>query len=258
MAFDDVSARAYSQFMGRFSSPLAVGFADLALDGVDPLDAVLDVGCGPGMFTRELVARVGEHRVSAIDPVEAFVAATAGAFPAADVRRASAEAMPFADGTYDACAAQLVVHFMRDPERGVAEMARVTRDGGRVAATVWDHGGGQGPVSTFWRTARRLAGDPADDGGVMGATSGDLGGLFERATLVEVEEHRLEVRVEFSDFDDWWAPYTFGVGPAGEHVASLDGRGRERLEAALREELGAGPIPVVAVAWAATGVVNRA
>ena len=256
--FDNVPAEAYARFMGRFSSPLAVGFADVALAGLHPLDTVLDVGCGPGMFTRELVARLGEARVSAVDPVATFVAATAEAFPVADVRRASAEELPYPDGSFDACVAQLVVHFMSDPERGLAEMARVTRPGGRVSACVWDHGGGTGPISTFWRVARQLAGEIVDDTRSMGATQGDLAGLFERAGLDAVVERPLTVRVEFADFDDWWVPYTFGVGPAGEHVASLDGDARQRLEGALRSELGSGPISVDASAWAATGVAPGA
>src|SRR5436190_13950571 len=126
MTFFDVAADAYVQFMGRFSTPLAAPFADVGLAGVDPTARVLDVGCGPGMLTFELVKRQGESSVSAVDPAESFVKATAASYPAADVRRATAEDLPFADDTFGATLAQLVVHFMRDPDAGVREMARVT------------------------------------------------------------------------------------------------------------------------------------
>ncbi len=117
--------------------------ADLA--GVRSGQRVLDVGCGPGALTGELVARAGASHVSAVDPTEGFVAAAGERHPGVDVRRAGAEELPFADGEFDASLAQLVVHFMADPARGLAEMARVTRPNGVVSACVWDFAGGQSP-----------------------------------------------------------------------------------------------------------------
>ena len=143
MAFGD--AGSYARFMGRFSEPLAPLFADLV--GMPGDGRVLDVGCGPGVLTAELVRRLGTDRVDAIDPSPAFVAAARERLPGVDVREGAAESLPYADATYDAALAQLVVHFMKDPARGLAEMARVTRHGGLVAACVWDHGGGRGPLS---------------------------------------------------------------------------------------------------------------
>src|SRR5262245_1447388 len=122
--------------MGRFSEPLAAQFADYA--GIrHPPAQVLDVGCGPGALTGLLVRRLGGENVSAVDPSSPFVDAARQRHPAVDVRAASAESLPFADGTFDAALAQLVVHFMRDPVAGLTEMARVTRPGGIVAACVW-------------------------------------------------------------------------------------------------------------------------
>src|SRR6187551_1578775 len=148
----DVAAEAYDRFMGRYSVLLAPQLADLG--GVRPGQRVLDVGCGPGSLTGELVRRVGGDAVAAVDPSEPFVAAAKARHPAVDVRRASAEHLPFEDGVFDAALAQLVVHFMADPVAGLREMARVTRPGGIAAACVWDHGGGRGPLSPFWRAAR--------------------------------------------------------------------------------------------------------
>ena len=114
---------------------------------------VLDVGCGPGALTTELVRRLGADAVAAVDPSEPFVRRGPRAAPRASrVELASAEHLPFPDHAFDAALAQLVVHFMTDPVAGLTEMARVTRPGGVVAACVWDHGGGQGPLGRYWRS----------------------------------------------------------------------------------------------------------
>jgi SAM-dependent methyltransferase len=256
MAFFDVAADAYVQFMGRFSTPLAEPFADIGLAGVDPSARVLDVGCGPGMLTLELVKRQGESAVSAVDPTESFVKATAASYPAADVRQAGAEDLPFADDTFGAALAQLVVHFMRDPDAGVREMARVTASGGRVSACVWDHSeGGTGALSGFWRVVHRFDPTVEDEAGLPGSTSGDLTRFFVGAGLREVDETLLTVRKEFATFADWWVPFTMAVGPAGAYVRSLNQIERAGLEGAMREEYGDGPFAIEAGAWTATGLV---
>src|SRR5215468_1990729 len=131
MSFD-VSADAYLRFMGRYSEPLAAQFADLA--GVRRGQRLLDVGCGPGALTAELVRRAGADAVSAVEPSASFVAATRDRLPGADIRLAAAEKLPFPDATFDTVLAQLVIHFMTDPVRGLREMSRVTHPGGVVAA----------------------------------------------------------------------------------------------------------------------------
>src|SRR3954452_24335627 len=168
----DVGAESYDRFMGRYSVGLGAQMADLA--GIAAGQRALDVGCGPGALTRELVARLGPDAVAAVDPSESFVAAARERNPGVDVRRAAAEELPFADGEFDAAIAQLVVHFMRDPVAGLREMARVTRPGGVVAACVWDHAGGRTPIAAFWRGAREL--DPAarDESALAGAREGHL------------------------------------------------------------------------------------
>jgi ubiquinone/menaquinone biosynthesis C-methylase UbiE len=124
----DVSADAYLRFMGQYSEPLAVLFADLA--GIGPGQRVLDVGCGPGALTAQLVSRTGADAVSAVDPSPSFTAAVRERLPGVDVRRSAAEKLPFPEGAFDAALAQLVVHFMADPVAGLREMSRVSRPGG--------------------------------------------------------------------------------------------------------------------------------
>jgi len=139
-----VGADAYDRFMGRYSVPLASQLADFA--GVAAGQRVLDVGCGPGALTTELVGRLGPAAVAAVDPSEPFVAAARERHAGVTVRRATAEELPFADHEFDAALAQLVVHFMADPVAGLSEMARVTRERGVAGACAWEHAGGQGPL----------------------------------------------------------------------------------------------------------------
>jgi SAM-dependent methyltransferase len=248
----DVAADAYDQFMGSWSRLLAPEFADLA--GVRFGQRVLDVGCGPGALTAELVARVGAEAVAAVDPSQPFVDAARARHPDVDVRLASAEALPFPDAGFDGALAQLVVHFMADPIRGAGEMARVTRPGGVVAASVWDFDGGRGPLGPFWEAARALDPDVVDESTLPGARRGHLVELLAATGLRKVEERELAVDRDFPDFDDWWQPFTHGVGPAGAYVGRLDPDRQIELREQCRSMLPAGSIRLTAVAWAARGV----
>jgi SAM-dependent methyltransferase len=216
----DVAAESYDRFMGRYSSLLSSQLADFA--SVRDGQRILDVGCGTGALTSELVARVGPTAVAAVDPSEPFVAATRERHPGVDVRRSQAEHLPFPNAAFDAALAQLVVHFMKDPVAGLAEMGRVTRRDGVVAACVWDHGGGKGPLRIFWDAARTLDPKIDDESHLPGAREGHLAELFETAGLREIEATALSVSLEHPTFDAWWEPFTRGVGPAGAYLASLD------------------------------------
>jgi SAM-dependent methyltransferase len=251
MAFA-VPAERYDRFMGRYSAPLAPLLADLA--GVGPGHRVLDVGCGPGALVAELVERLGPDSVAAVDPSEPFVAAARARNPGVTVERAAAEELPFADDAFDAALAQLVVHFMADPVAGLSEMARVTGSGGVVAACVWDHASGGGPLSLFWDAVRGFDPTARDESGLAGSREGHLGELFRAAGLDAVEETALSVEVEHPSFEDWWEPFTYGVGPAGVYTAGLEPDAQERLRERCRELLPAAPFVVTARAWAARGV----
>jgi SAM-dependent methyltransferase len=247
----NVSADAYMSFMGRYSEPLAARFADLA--AVRRGQQVLDVGCGPGALTAELVGRLGLGAVCAVDPSPPFAAAVGQRLPGIEVAVAAAERLPFPDGAFDAALAQLVVHFMADPVAGLHEMGRVTREGGTVAACVWDHGGDRGPLTTFWRAARDLDPSAPDESGLAGVGEGQLAGLFAQAGLTVTDATALTVRVRHATFGEWWQPFTLGVGPAGMYVASLTAERRGLLRERCRELLGDGPVDVSATAWAVTG-----
>jgi SAM-dependent methyltransferase len=167
------------------------------------------------------------------------------------VRLGSAEELPYADGAYAAAYAQLVVHFMKDPVRGLSEMARVST-GGLVAACVWDHGGGRGPLSPFWDSVAEVDPDEHRERSSAGSTEGDLSRLFGAAGLVDVTEGPLQVSIRLDSFEDWWAPFEEGVGTVGDYLARHPeqvGALRDRC----RERLGDGPFDATAVAWTATG-----
>ncbi len=246
-----VAAEKYDRFMGRYSSPLAPLFASFA--GVAHERHVLDVGCGPGALSTELVRRLGPAAVTAVDPSEPFVQAVRERLPGVTVEQASAERLPFPDESFDTAMAQLVVHFMADPVAGLVEMARVTRRRGVVAACVWDHASAQGPLGAFWAAARALDPGVPDESDLAGVREGHLASLFSAASLRDVEATVLTVSVEHPTFEEWWEPFTLGVGPAGSYTIGLDRDRQARLRELCRERFPVEPFIVTARAWAARG-----
>jgi SAM-dependent methyltransferase len=246
-----VAAEAYDRFMGRYSVPLAPGFCEFSR--VAAGQRVLDVGCGPGALTAELVGRLGPSAVCAVDPSEPFVEAARERHPGVDVQLAVAERLPFPDGGFDASLAQLVVHFMASPLEGLGEMARVTRHGGVVAACVWDHAGGEGALSRFWEAARDLDPEVEDESGLAGSRRGHLAELLRETGLADVEEAALSVSVDHATFDEWWEPFTFGVGTVGAYLSRLDDEHRTLLREHCRDTFPDEGLTLTASAWAARG-----
>jgi len=249
----DVAADAYGRFMGRYSEPLADAFVG-ALAPQRGARA-LDVGAGTGAATARLVDALGADAVAAVDPSAPFVAALEQRLPGVDVRRAPAESLPFPDHAFDLVIAQLVVHFMMDPLAGISEMARVTAQGGTIAVSVWDFAGGRAPLSPFWSAALALDPTVTDESGLPGARHGALGALLRAAGLRNVQEGEVTVDVAYSDPEEWWSPFTLGVGPAGAYLETLDPDQTERLKRAAMANLGSGPGEIRAAAWEASGTV---
>jgi SAM-dependent methyltransferase len=248
-----VAGEAYDRFMGRYSAPLAVAFADAA--GVDAGQTVLDVGCGPGALTSELVRRVGASNVFAVDPSQPFVDACRGRNPGVDVRLARAEELPYLDGRFDAALAQLVLHFADDPEASALEMRRVCRPGGLVGACVWDFAGGMTMLRSFWAAARAIIPATAGEETWRFGREGEIADLFAAAGLEDVTEGALEVEAGYSDFDDLWTPFLGGVGPSGAFCVSLPSEQQALVREELRARVGSpvGPFTLPARAWYATG-----
>jgi SAM-dependent methyltransferase len=250
MSFD-VAADAYDRFMGRYSVPLAPQLADLA--GIEAGQRVLDVGCGPGALTTELVRRLGAANVEAVDPSVGFVDAIRERIPGVEAQLAFAEELPFRAESFDAALAQLVVHFMSDPVAGLREMRRVTRTGGVVAACVWDLAGDRSPLSLYWQAVHSLYPDARGESAMPGSREGQLAELFAAAGLSVVEDADLSVSVEHPSFDEWWEPFTLGVGPAGAFVRDLDAEQQAEIREACRALLPPAPFTLTVSAWAVTG-----
>ncbi len=212
----DVPAESYDRFMGRYSGQLVPQMIELA--GVQAGQSALDVGCGPGALTTGLVQVLGADQVAAVDPSAPFVAANRQRNPGVEVEQASAEELPFDTGRFDVALAQLVVHFMADPVVGLREMERVVRPGGVVAACVWDHAGGRSPVAPLWQVAHSLDPDVLDESDFNGAREGHLAELLAAAGLDNIQDTALTATWEYDDFESWWEPFTFGVGPAGAYL----------------------------------------
>jgi SAM-dependent methyltransferase len=238
--------------MGRYLPSLGPAFADAA--GVTAGQRVLDVGCGPGGLTGELVRRLDASAVAAIDPSPPFVEACRARHPGVDVRVGVAEQLPFADAAFDAALACLVVGFMSDAHAGVLEMARVTKPGGTVAACFWD--AAQMPaIQLFWRAASEI--DPSRSGEVarLGSREGDLAVLLTNSGLQDVHETALAARAEYRDFSDWWSPIAQGIGPAGAYYLSLGVEHHEAVRSRCEQLLGNPDSSFVleARAWCARG-----
>ena len=206
-----------------------------------PGQSALDVGCGPGALSRELVAVVGASNVSAVDPSQSFVAAAHERLPEVYIRVAVAEDLPFG--------------------KGVAEMVRVTRPGGRISVATWDYAQGMTFLRKFWDAA--IATDPhgadVDEAVTMRYCRPDeLTQLFEEAGLQNIKTGEATPRGEYASFADLWAPMLGGIGPSGVYVRSLDDGHREAFRAEFQRLLGVGdePFELTAKAWLATGEVR--
>ena len=248
------SGAAYDAFMGRYSRPLAVAFADAA--GIAPGRRALDVGCGPGALTTVLVDRLGAGAVAAFDPSAPFVSECAARHPGVDVREGRVEAVPFEDGAFDAALAQLVLHFVSDPSKAAAELRRVVRPGGTVAACVWDFAHGMEMLRHFWDAALTVDPDAPDEAQTLRfGRQGEIVELFDAAGIVEIVESTLRVASTYSGFEELWSGFCAGIGPAGSFCMALPEDRRGALRAALYNGLGApaGPFTLAATARCAVG-----
>lgn len=229
--FDD--AAAYERYMGVWSQ-LA---GDAFLDWLAPAPALrwLDVGCGNGAFTEVLTSCCGPRALHGIDPSPAQLAyaRTRPTLRDAELLEGDAMALPYADDVFDAAVMPLVIFFVPVPATGVAEMARVVRAGGLVAAYAWDMHGGGFPYHVLQREMRDLGAVVPAPPSVEASRLEMLGELWRGAGLVDVATHEITVHRTFASFADYWA--TILGGPSiGRSLASMTPDAIGRLQARLR------------------------
>lgn len=252
----------YESFMGRWSRQIAPTFLDWlgAPDGSD----WLDIGCGTGALSATILARCGPRSLISIDPSEDFVAMARASVRDRRVvfRVGDAQALTVEPASRDVVASALVFNFLPDREAALAEMRRVARAGAMVGFYVWDYpGGGLEFLQAFWDAATALdpgVGDLAEAGRFPFCTPQGLTGLMAGAGLTRIDCMAIEAPTVFSDFEDYWRPFTSGAGPAPGYCASLAPESRLRLEARLCERLPRrddGSIALKARAWAIKAIV---
>jgi SAM-dependent methyltransferase len=231
------NAAAYEAMMGRWSRSAGAIF----LDWVAPAKNAcwLDIGCGTGVFTQLVVDTTSPKAVSAVDPtpVQIDYARRQPVGQRVDFQIADAQALPFPDKSFDFVVSALVMNFIPDRPKALAEMRRVGRGGGIVAAYVWDFAGERSPGSLL-RVGLRAIGIELP--GVPGATYANLDGLqslFECAGLEQIATRTIDVTSSFASFDDLWRAQTPAFNPVTKAAAALPEADRARLIDKVRAAL---------------------
>jgi len=255
----------YELWMGRWSARLApafVKFANLPEGG-----RFLDVGSGTGVLAQALLAELDSASVVGIEPAEAYVEYTRGRVRdrRASFQRGDALDIPFTDDAFDATLSLLILQELPDAPRAVAEMRRVTRPGGCVAASQWHFEKGMPMLALFWDAVLETIGTPearqaaADCMSVEYPDGEALRDLWMQAGLVDVQTRLQEIEMPFQSFDDYWAPFSTSVTPSSSYTSSLPEDQRRSLEDCVRRKFAgqaAGEkLTLTAKAWAVKGSV---
>ncbi len=250
-------AEAYERFMGRWSRLLAAEFVRFA--SVKDGDRLLDAGSGTGSLSLALAQAAPRSEVAGIDLTPAYVEyARRSAGPRLRFDAGDAQRLPYPAASFDHALSLLVMNFIPDPRQAAAEMRRVTRSGGRLAACVWDYAEGMEMLRVFWDAAVAL--DPAaeklDERRLPLCRQGQLAALWKESGLRQIEETALTAPLRFASFEDYWEPFLLGQGPAGVSARGLTAAKQTALRERLRQTLRTRPGGLVfqARAWAVKGV----
>jgi ubiquinone/menaquinone biosynthesis C-methylase UbiE len=254
----------YERFMGRWSRLLAPAYVEFA--GIKNGDHVLDVGTGTGALASALEATLTSGEVTGIDPSEAFISYAKKNAKSAHMRFevGDAQALRYKEASFDQTMALLVMNFVPDHNKAIGEMRRVTRPQGVVSACVWDYNAGMEMLRFFWDEVVALdpSMTPKDERNMKLSRAGQLGELWTKAGLVNVQEKPLVIEQAFTSFDDYWGPFLKGAGPGGAYVVSLSDERRRQLETRMRKRLLGnredGAFVLKARAWCVRGQVPTA
>lgn len=237
--FNARNAGYYEQFMGRWSRRLAPPFIDFA--GIAAGESVLDAGCGTGSLTFLLPQVAAVREIEAVDfsPVYIDAARAANRDPRIRFSQGDVCALAFESGRFDRALALLVLHFVPQGATALAEMRRVVRPGGVVAAAVWDTYGGLPFQRLFWDSVALVDPDGPrhrSEANFRPMTRpGEMKAAFDAAGLVGVEEAMLTIRMEFADFADYWTPVAAGEATMGKYLAACPPDMKSRIEEVTRD-----------------------
>jgi ubiquinone/menaquinone biosynthesis C-methylase UbiE len=223
--------------MGRWSRLVGEGFLDW-LDVPKNL-RWLDVGCGNGAFTEELIGRCAPATVIAIDPSDDQLAhaRTRRGVKTAEFRVGDAQKLPFANHSFDVAVMALVISFLPNPAQAVAEMGRVVRPGGWVATYMWDIPGGGAPTDPIYVAMESMGMTSVRPANPVVSRREAMQDLWEKAGLESIETQVIRIPVVYSDFDDFWDSNTVLIGPQGKLIAGMSASEREQLRTDLRNRL---------------------
>jgi SAM-dependent methyltransferase len=259
------NAEAYERFMGRWSHPVASLLVDFT--GAPDRGRVLDVGSGTGSLAFAIAERVAGAHVLGIDPSKEYVAYanSKNRFPGrVSFELGDAQQLHFPDASFDASLSLLVFNFIPDAKKALAEVRRVTKPGGRIAAAVWDYGAGMRMLRVFWDAASSIdvKAEKLDEKYMPLCRSGELSELWRRGGLKDVKEQPIDVSMRFASFRDYWDPFLLGQGPAGSYVASLDRSRQQTLRNEVKRRLAVSaedaPLVLPARVWSVRGNVPAA
>jgi SAM-dependent methyltransferase len=254
------SGDAYEQYMGRWSRRIAPRFLEWL--SVPAASSWIDIGCGTGVLSAAILGGCDPGQVVGIDPSATFLTGLRSQVrdPRFDCRQGSAEAIPYDDRTFCAAVSGLVLNFVADPRQATAQMRRVVRCGGHVAAYVWDYAGHMQIMRYFFDAATELDARARQfDDGVKApiCRPGALAALFKDAGLTAVEVQAVDIPAAFASFDDYWTPFLGATGSAPKYCAGLTADARAELRERIRGRLPTGPdgeILLAVRAWAVKGI----
>jgi ubiquinone/menaquinone biosynthesis C-methylase UbiE len=248
---------AYERLMGRWSRLVGDQFLDWI--AVPKGARWLDVGCGNGAFTETLIERCAPASVAAVDPSEgqlAYARTRPGA-KMAQFRVGDAQTLPFDNGGFDAAVMALVISFVPDAAKAVAEMARVVRPGGLVATYMWDFDDAGVPLSPIYKAMEAMGLPRSAPPGATNARREVMQRLWKGANLQSIETRVIRIPVVFADFDDFWASNMVPVGPQGQVLKQMSPAALEELRKRLRQQLPTAADGRIAYAAFANAVKGR-
>ena len=228
---------AYESLMGRWSRRVG----DVFLDWIEaPADLRwLDIGCGTGAFTEQVIRSCSPAAVVGVDPSaeQLAFARGRGGLSRVELHVGDAQDLPFSDSSFDIAVMALVVHFVPDPAKAVAEMWRVLRPGGTAAAYVWDYKKAGSPTAPLAAAMRTMGLEPPAPPSAQATSLMALEELWRAAGFIEIGTRAIDISVEFADFEEFWQSMTMPVGPAGKAIAAMSPEGRVRLRNVLEQQM---------------------